>query len=175
LYTYSTAGSWPAWTKAAIEIRNDQGQLIGTRWTKTTVDGFGRTIKVEHGQDSTAKSIVDTEYTVCACSALGKVWRVSQPYAQGLPPEQRVWTSYTYDALGRTVSVAHPGSSGTTTYTYSGNTVTITDPAGKWKKYTMNALGNLTQVTEPRPGGGEYTTSYTYDKVKPPDRSLHGA
>ena len=33
-----------------------------------------------------------------------------------------------------------------TTYAYSGNTVKVTDPAGKWKTYTMDSLGNLTQV-----------------------------
>jgi len=30
----------------------------------------------------------------------------------------------------------------------------VTDPAGKWKKSTMDAQGNLVQVNEPRPGGG---------------------
>lgn len=35
--------------------------------------------------------------------------------------------------------------------------VTVTDPAGKWKTYAMDGYGNLTQVSEPRPGGGTYT------------------
>ena len=35
----------------------------------------------------------------------------------------------------------------------------VTDAAGKWKKYTSNALGQLTQVNEPNPAGGsDYVT-----------------
>lgn len=37
----------------------------------------------------------------------------------------------------------------------------MTDPAGKWKKYTLDAMGNLVQVSEP--GGLE--TYYTYNAV----------
>ena len=40
----------------------------------------------------------------------------------------------------------------------------MTDPAGKWKTYANDAFGNLTLVTEPRPGGGtNYPTYYTYN------------
>lgn len=133
----------------------------GGHWEKETYDGLGRVIKVEKGDGSGTKSVVDTEYVVCACSAVGKLWRVSQPYAPG---GAVYWTTYTYDALGRTVAVAHPDNSGTTTYTYQGNTVTVTDPAGKWKRYTTDAFGNLTRVTEPNPAGGaDHETYYAYD------------
>jgi len=120
-------------------------------WVKTTMDGLGRTIKVETGDASGTVSIVDTEYDSCACSPVGKVKRVSQPYAPG---GTVYWTTYSYDCLGRTLSVTQPGNSGTTTYVYEGNTVKVTDPVGKWKKYTSDAVGNLVQVTEPDPGGG---------------------
>ena len=43
--------------------------------------------------------------------------------------------------------------------------VTVTDPAGAWKKYTSDALGRLTQVEEPNPSGGSYFTTYTYDML----------
>ena len=86
--------------------------------------------------------------------------RVSLPYAPGGSP---IWTEYTYDGLGRTVSVAQPNNAGTTTYLYQGNTVKVTSPSGKWKTYEMDALGRMTQVTEPRPGGGTYSTSYGYN------------
>ncbi len=60
--------------------------------------------------------------------------------------------------------MAQPRNSGTTTYVYQGNMVTVTDPAGKWKKYTSDALGNLVQVTEPDPGGGSnHETYYSYN------------
>jgi hypothetical protein len=39
----------------------------------------------------------------------------------------------------------------------------FTDPALKWKTFTSDAFGNLTQVTEPDPGGGANVTSnYAY-------------
>jgi RHS repeat-associated protein len=72
------------------------------------------------------------------------------------------WTTYTYDASGRTTKVTLPDGS-FTTYVYQGNTVTVTDPAGKWKKFTMDAFGNLTSVQEPDPALGTVTTNYTYD------------
>jgi YD repeat-containing protein len=132
----------------------------GTRWTKTTLDGFGRTISVVQGHDSVTISEVDTQYAPCACSPLGKMSRVSQPYAPGATP---VWTAYTYDGSGRTLTVTAADGS-VTHYAYQGNSTTVTDPAGKWKAYTTDAFGNLTVVTEPRPGGGaNYLTNYTYN------------
>ncbi len=50
-----------------------------------------------------------------------------------------------------------------THYSYAGNTVTVTDPAGKTKTFTIDALGNLTQVQEPDPALGTVSTNYTYD------------
>jgi uncharacterized protein RhaS with RHS repeats len=42
--------------------------------------------------------------------------------------------------------------------------VKSTDPAGKWKSFTMDAMGNLTQVNEPNPAGGaDLVTTYTYN------------
>jgi YD repeat-containing protein len=67
------------------------GSGTGARWKKTTLDGFGRTIRVETGHDSTTVSQVDTQYTACACSPLGKLWRTSAPYAPGGSPQ---WTTY---------------------------------------------------------------------------------
>ena len=51
-----------------------------------------------------------------------------------------------------------------TTYAYSGNTVTVTDPGGRWKKYTSDVFGNVNQVNEPNPAGGsDYVTQYAYN------------
>jgi RHS repeat-associated protein len=131
----------------------------GSRFSKSTLDGLGRTVRVEIGDNTGVKSIVDTEYEACACSPLGKVKRVSRPYAPGQTP---VWTTYTYDALGRTLTITVADGS-VTSYAYQGNTTTVTDPAGKWKKYTMDAMGNLIQVTEPAPEGGTHETYYAYN------------
>jgi YD repeat-containing protein len=103
---------------------------------------------------------METEYGPCACSPLGKVSRVSRPYAPGATP---VWTSYQYDSRGRTTRVTLPDGS-VTVYEYTGNTVKVTDPAGKWKKQVTDALGNLVQVLEPDPAtGADLPTNYTYD------------
>ena len=150
-YTYTNS---PPTTKATLN----------GRWTKTTTDGLGRTIKVEQADSTdTVFSVVDTEYDSCACSPLGKVKRVSQPYAPG---GTVYWTTYTYDALGRTTRIDLPNGSGFSTYVYAGNMVTVTDPAGKWKKSTTDAMGNLVKVTEPNPAGGaDLDTNYSYNTV----------
>ena len=56
----------------------------------------------------------------------------------------------------------------TTSYSYQGNAVTVTDPAGKWKQYTMDAFGELTQVVEPSPNPAtepNHVTTYLYDQI----------
>ena len=90
--------------------------------------------------------------------------QASQPYPSG--SSASAWTTWSYDGLGRTVSVKQPDGASTTTYAYSGTQTTVTDPAGKWKQYTKDVLGNLTMVVEPDPNnqpGGTLTSSYTYD------------
>ena len=133
---------------------------------RTTYDGLGRPIKTENIVSAGVLSTVDTEYDSCACSPAGKLKRQSMPYASG---GTVLWTTYVYDGLGRTLQVIQPhtsgtGSAGTTTYAYAGNKVTVTDPAGRWKRYVQTAVGNLVQVTEPNPAGGaNFETYYTYN------------
>jgi RHS repeat-associated protein len=140
---------------------NTQTATLGSRWTKTTLDGFGRPIKVETGNGGTTVSVAETEYAPCACSPLGKLKRTARPHAPGATPQ---WTTYTYDGMGRTTAVTLPDGSVTTT-AYSANSVKVTDAAGKWKKQTTDAMGNLVLVTEPNPAGGEWTTTYQYNVV----------
>ena len=136
------------------------------RFVKTTYDGIGRVTRVERGHGAPASpvtvSIEETEYGECACSPVGKVKRVSQPYAPG---GTVYWTTYHYDALGRTVSAVGPDGASTGQYGYAGNRVTVTDAAGKWKTFTTDVFGNLVKVTEPNPGGGNVETNYTYDRL----------
>src|SRR5204863_1779217 len=54
------------------------------------------------------------------------------------------------------------------TYSYSGHTVTITDPAGHQNKQDTDALGRLSSVYEPDVTNGNaltIMTSYTYDVI----------
>jgi len=171
--------------------RSGQIAIVANRhWTRTTLDGLGRTIRVESGIRNTpdsagdysnALSVVDTQYGPCACSPMGKVTAVSQPYKPGDPV---YWTTYAYDAIGRTTAVTAPDGSKAIT-AYQGNTTTVTDPAGKWKSTTRDVQGNAVVVTEPDPNGqrssslcdsrqlppiaggsGTLQTCYTYDTVE---------
>jgi YD repeat-containing protein len=139
--------------------------------TGVALDGFGRTIWTvrsysDSGGSHTA-SIVNMYYAACACSPLGKMYAMTEPY---VPGGTIYTTNYTFDGLGRTATVVAADGASTTRYAYSGNTTTITDPAGnsagKWKKYTYDVFGNLIQVNEPNPAGGaDYVTTYTYDML----------
>jgi YD repeat-containing protein len=136
---------------------------INGRWTRQTLDGFGRTILTETGDANGTKSQAETVFDSCGCSPFGKMTKQAFAHAPNTSP---AYTTYAYDGIGRTLTVAAGGSdtTGTTTYLYQGNTIKLTDAAGKWKKFTMDALGNLLQVNEPNPGGGnDYVSTYAYD------------
>jgi YD repeat-containing protein len=62
-------------------------------------------------------------------------------------------------------SITYSQTSGATTYAYGGNTTTVTDAAGKWKKFTRDAVGNLVKVTEPDPVQTTVDTTYSYDAL----------
>ena len=154
-YAYNDTASPP--NKIATTCPS-AGSCTGS-WVKTVMDGFGRTIQTVTGYGTTTVSTVDAQYAPCGCSPLGKLSQQSEPYAPG---GSDAWTVYHYDASGRTLSSVLPDGS-TTSYVYQGNTVKVTDPAGKWKTFTMDAFGNLTGVLESDPSLGNVTTNYTYD------------
>jgi RHS repeat-associated protein len=86
--------------------------------------------------------------------------KVSNPYLSGETP---LWSTSEYDALGRVTRVTVPDGSATAT-SYAGNTATVTDPAGKRKKFTYDAFGSLAQVAEPDSQGNlTVPTNYSYD------------
>jgi YD repeat-containing protein len=95
------------------------------------------------------------------------VWRVSNPYltagSQDAVNPSGVWTTTTYDALGRATTVRTPDNAQVTT-AYSGDTVTVTDQAGKSRRSVTDALGRLKQVVED-PHTLAYATDYTYDAL----------
>ncbi len=149
-----------------VVIATTSSPGTNAHWARTTKDGFGRTIKAETGSGTgsstaTALSVVESVYLPCGCSPLGKLAKTTMPHAPGAT---QYWTTYTYDGSGRTLSVAAPDGSATT-YLYQGNTVKVTDPAGKWKTFTMDAMGNLKSVLEPDPTYTTVTTTYTYDML----------
>ena len=112
-YSYSGSGILPAW----------QQKTGPDGITTTTLDGFGHTIRAARGDSSSVQSYTDTVYAPCACSPLGKIQKVSQPYAPGGTP---AWTTYTYDGMGRTLSTVQPDGASTTTYAYAGSQTKVT-------------------------------------------------
>ena len=106
---------------------------------------------------------VTTQYAPCACSPLGKLWRVSQPYAPGGTP---VWTTYTYDGSGRTPTEPDPqgGANLTTTYGYNdfNQLLSVQMTRGSVTQnrlFTYSPAGDMTLATNPENG----TVSYTYN------------
>lgn len=112
----------------------------------TTFDGLGRPVRVETKDAAGGNcSAVDTQH-----DALGRPFNVSNPYPCGGAPGP--WTETKYDELGRVVKVIPPGGTDTgnnTQFAYSGNSVTITDPASKQRRSFTDALGRLVRVDEP--------------------------
>ena len=150
-YTYADTASPPYSTATT-----------NTHWLQTAMDGFGRTIQTLTGYGPNGVSVVTTHYDPCGCSPLGKMSGVTEPFATTATTVY--WTTYTYDASGRTTRVTLPDGS-YTSYVYQGNTVTVTDPAGKTKTFTMDAFSNITKVVETDPTLGQVSTNYTYDML----------
>jgi RHS repeat-associated protein len=128
----------------------------------TKTDGLGRVIS-QSASGGALTSIIATQY-----DTLGRVSQTSNPYPSGGSP---VWTTYSYDTLSRTLAVTPPGSTGSYQYSYSGNSTTATDPAGKQRRSFTDALGRLTQVYEPgysdgTPATGAVTITGTQQRLR---------
>ena len=129
-------------------------------------DGLGRPYLSETNDNQDPNNLwlrVDTGY-----DALGRAWQVSNPYrssgcAAAANPSGR-WTQTTFDALGRATQVKTTADNAVVTTSYSGNSVTVTDQAGKSRRSIRDAVGRLTAVYED-PAGLNYLTSYTYDSL----------
>jgi RHS repeat-associated protein len=135
-YAYNDSDAQPN-VQATVPI-NSSYSVVQT----TTLDGLGRTIKQQSASaGNSITSIVDTQY-----NTIGRVSQVSNPHSTS---EQQVWTTYSYDNLGRPTTVTPPGSAGSYQYSYQGNATTVTDPGAKQRKTFMDAMGRLAQVYEP--------------------------
>jgi uncharacterized protein RhaS with RHS repeats len=79
----------------------------------------------------------DTEF-----DALGRVYRASQPYYASATP---VWTTFTYDILGRQTSQTNP-LGGVTTKSYNALDSSATNPLGQTETQTRNSQGQIIRV-----------------------------
>jgi RHS repeat-associated protein len=146
-YFYSDSAPFGATTKTTIDSSKTIQQI-------TTIDGLGRTTstKTEDG-GSNVYSIVDTQYDL-----LGRAYKTSNPYTTG-----EVWTTTNFDVVGRPTSIVLPDNS-QTVYSYSKNTITVTDPASKKRMTYYDAAGRLSMVYEPDASNGlTVQTAYAYN------------
>src|SRR6185503_12441630 len=130
--------------------------------TVTKYDGLGRTTETQTFEDGTNYIATQQQYDTS-----GRVFKTSNPFRNGTP----VWTTTTYDSLGRVLTVTTPDNAVVTT-SYSGNTVTVTDQAGKLRRSITDALGRLIRVDEPDSSNSlgdvsnpNQPTSYLYDTL----------
>ena len=127
-------------------------------------DGLGRPAR-DFLFKASGYIVSDTEY-----DTMGRAQRVSNPYrtttlSGTVPASGQAWTTTEYDALGRALSVTTPDGAMVST-TYSGNSVTVTDQAGRQRRSVSDGLGRLTQVYEaPNDANYNYLTSYSYDAL----------
>ena len=138
--SYDDAGASPALTSYSSNAGD-------SAVTVTTFDGLGHAIQVD---DKNCPSGPQSCSTVIGTTKIvyDKLWRKSQVSNPFAPGETQFNTSFTYDGLSRVISVMPP-SNGYTQYAYFGNTMIVTDPAGKTRKTYSDALGRLIQVDEP--------------------------
>ncbi|WP_158789126.1 hypothetical protein [Granulicella sp. L46] len=135
-YSYNDAGPKPT-----IQTT----QLLSSTVTKggtTVMDGVGHIIMTEVTSDPDQPDYISTVY-----DGMGLPYTVSNPYRSTSDPTYGL-TTFTYDALGRQTSLAHPGT-GTFTTSYSSNVTTSTDELGNQWQRTFDSFGRLTKVLEP--------------------------
>jgi RHS repeat-associated protein len=116
---------------------------------------MGRTMETRRYEDSGNYIATQQQY-----DPLGRVYKQSNPF-RPLLSETLLWTTTAFDALGRVISITTPDHAVVST-SYLGNTVTVTDQAGKVRKSSTDALGRVIEVYED-PAGLNYQTTYNYD------------
>jgi RHS repeat-associated protein len=158
-------------------------KLDSTRYvdSKNYFDGRGAlTQTYESYTSGNGWSITDAEY-----DAMGRAYRTSNPYyctsnygSCSINPSG-IWTTQTYDVLGRVTQVtmprgddANPSLTTTVQTTYEGDVITVTDQTGKQRRKISDALGRLVRVDEPNSSGSlgtvsspNQSTSYIYDAL----------
>jgi YD repeat-containing protein len=125
-----------------------------TKTSESIFDAYGHVLHVKLTSDPEGTDTVDTTY-----DGLGLPYTVSNPYRSTSDSTYGL-TTYTYDALGRTLNQLRPDSS-SLKWSYSSNVTTFTDEAlHSWAR-TSDAFGRLTNVTEPNGAA----TGYSYNAL----------
>jgi RHS repeat-associated protein len=150
---------------SVVWVVTEQGYAVNGAVASTQkrqyYDTLNRVVRVQtqgfDGAGVAAPSLIqDTEYNVKGQIARQSAWFAST----GTP----VWTSYSYDALGRISTESRPDSAAaggiaTTSYAYNGLSTTVTNAKSQTKTSVKNALGQIANVTDAQGN----VISYQYD------------
>ncbi|MBD0369932.1 MAG: RHS repeat protein [Pyrinomonadaceae bacterium] len=172
-----TTQYWDSQRKVVVasDLNTENDQLLKT---STTSDMLGRVVLTEQTEGG-------TDYTISARKVyeqMGKITYSSNP-TRGSNAATNGWTRTTVDAIGRVTEVAtfsgdnqppatgiNDNSTGRVITTYSANSTTVTDQAGKVRRSVVDALGRLIRIDEPDAANNLGTvdapvqpTNYSYD------------
>lgn len=151
--------SLPITITSITAINSTQSRIV-----TTVLDQLGRPTQSELSSDP--QGVVYAE--AVAYDAFGRRRIVFNPY-RSAGEVTYGFTSFEYDALGRIKKIIPPdGTTGLNNLaiTYSGNTATSTDQAGKKRKTERDGLGRLIRVWEPDAVGNLiYETLHQYNTL----------
>jgi len=145
-----------------IEQSYGANAVVSSPQSRSYLDALGRTLRVQtqgfDGQSAAPTLVSDTEY-----NARGQVARQSKRYVLGGSP---VWTSFTYDVLGRLTRQDQPdpdapGGVAVTSTSYNGLSFTITNSKSQTKTTTKNSQGQIVQVVD----NAGSSIVYSYDAL----------
>lgn len=132
--------------------------------TYTYLDGLSRAYRTATNEGSNSWSVKDTQY-----DTHGRAYRASNPYRYSgtnpklATPPANEWTTTSYDAINRVLTVTTPDNAVITSI-YNGNKVKAIDQAGKQRQTEADALGRTTNVWE-APNVENFQTTQTYDAL----------
>lgn len=166
------------------ETTFEYGDTVGNMWVKTRklrtapstwlesvsyLDKIGRAWLSASNECSNVWSVSETKYDSQGRANQGSnPYRVTATSADTVPAAAaaysgKVWTTSTFDALNRALTITTPDNAVVAT-NYNGNQVTATDQAGKQRRSESDAMGRLMKVWE-APSGENYLTTYKYDAL----------
>jgi YD repeat-containing protein len=161
-----------------VDTTQATGEPTGPITRETDYDGFGRKIHEILTSDPSGADYVDTTYDL-----LGRVKTVSNPHRPSSPvPTEDGITTYTYDALSRTVLLQQPDGTSSQQWCYGGLTfsgagnchsnaagnsdfwVDHADETQRDWQQTMDAVGRISEALEPNSSNApSLKTDYAYD------------
>ncbi len=159
-WSYTRCVTPPCWGASDLRL------LVTATWLDTAdapvntrqlfYDGFGRL-----RSDETNRVLGVWTKNVVLYDSLGRLDTQYQPFSS----TSNGHFKWTYDGIGRVLTAKLFQPSGTvdrtTTYEYSGRTMSITDPLGRTTKHVSDVSKRLRRVIDPLPNSG--ITAYDYD------------